>query len=693
MFPSAIVFFFVYVNIHKLVIAVTRAPLDFTNHGKFPSEKQMKSLPSAFYHRAAHVLSDHFVHLPRKFANALVGDEVLLELEPTLKVKGKIEQTWHADAHAFVCSGIIKDGRGGTFQLSQDNGAVVGRIVYEKNKYEIMLQEEETNLHAVRKVDMNSRRNNPPSQKMLAQMMKRQPGAQNLKEKRLLSNPAYDNDIQDVSDGKTPILDVLCMWSAEAQVSNANSESTMKALCRQAVAHANEGIKNSNVNLYVRLLYTGKTSETRLETDMEDQLAYLNDIDDPDTGTYYADVRAKRAELGADHVIFLQNFDANYCGMAYLNIQTDTNNGEYWSPTTCVLSYDCPDSFGHEMGHNLGLMHDIETVGGEAKRQEYLDAIGIPVYAYGHCWDQEDGSCGRSIMSYASCPTPNVPSPTGNGCDVINVFSDPLQDLNAVTGQAYGVTNLADNARLVREHGNAERRGANWAKEVVLPLGEITSVSTDSLDTVSCSDKVYITGVNLNIQQITKVELANVMVQSWDGPTCVEMNGCTLSVVAGYFSGTNSDFMDVKITFADGTYLVKSGAIKYIGEAGCNLAPVSPPTNSPVFPNSPVSNPNPSCGAGMYVTSGYKCLPCFPGTKPNPINRMTCIPCEAGTASPGFSDDCMDCPAGTYALAGSAKCELCRAGTYSGDKSATCTHCLPGTSSTPGASVCTLCSV
>ena len=56
-------------------------------------------------------------------------------------------------------------------------------------------------------------------------------------------------------------------------------------------------------------------------------------------------------------------------------------------------------------------------------------------YAYGHCWDTGALSCGRSVMAYQGCETPNGQS----DCSQLDVFSDPTSNNGALSGQAYGI--------------------------------------------------------------------------------------------------------------------------------------------------------------------------------------------------------------------------------------------------------------
>ena len=106
-----------------------------------------------------------------------------------------------------------------------------------------------------------------------------------------------------------------------------------------------------------------------------------------------------------------------------------------------VTRYSCATgyfSFGHEIGHNMGLNHDVGTMG----------RCDSHPNSYNYAYRDPDGSF-RTIMAYY-CRTTQCDNNKANGCTRIQRFSTPLLTYET-TGKKLG-TVKADNARVLNEN-------------------------------------------------------------------------------------------------------------------------------------------------------------------------------------------------------------------------------------------------
>ena len=182
----------------------------------------------------------------------------------------------------------------------------------------------------------------------------------------------------------------------------------------QVIQETNQGYINSKVPLRAKLHCT--------------EQATINDVSSSRTmllqfQTMKGDSTTLRGTADAA-VLLVNSFSA--CGIGYLNT---IRSGITLSVTekSCALGYY---SFGHEIGHNIGLYHNREVT----TNPYFTDGYGylIPKY-YSSSW----GSY-RTILAY-SAP---------NHRKRINYYSNP-DVIYSVTRTATGVKGRADNARVI----------------------------------------------------------------------------------------------------------------------------------------------------------------------------------------------------------------------------------------------------
>ncbi|KAI9021059.1 Metallo-peptidase family M12B Reprolysin-like-domain-containing protein [Hyaloraphidium curvatum] len=213
----------------------------------------------------------------------------------------------------------------------------------------------------------------------------------------------------------TPVIDVLVVYTTQARI-DAGSDANIRTSVNLAVTETNEAYLQSGVNQRLRLVYAGEVAYTTAGFDTD--LARLQST----TDGFLDEVHALRNQYGADLVSLIIT-DTAYCGLGYLN------GGADWAFTvvsrTCATGYY---SFGHELGHNQGLMHDRANAGGGS---------GAYSFSFGY---QDPNNRFRTILAY-NCPV---------GCPRLKYFSNPNvlePSSSAPMGVSSTAANSADNAQ------------------------------------------------------------------------------------------------------------------------------------------------------------------------------------------------------------------------------------------------------
>lgn len=192
-------------------------------------------------------------------------------------------------------------------------------------------------------------------------------------------------------------VDVLVLYTAGFKTRNGSLWSTRIA---QLVALSNQAYVDSGIAMRVRLVGSEMIGEPDTTTNSNALSALARG-----TGTF-ASVPALRKKYGADLVTLVRPFNMNAqggnCGVGYIGGYNGSPISAYAAYGYSVVSdgrdiagtsYYCTDyTFTHELGHNMGLMHDRDTVARQGGGK------GSHTYAFGF---GRSGSFG-SIMSYIS---------------------------------------------------------------------------------------------------------------------------------------------------------------------------------------------------------------------------------------------------------------------------------------------------
>lgn len=217
------------------------------------------------------------------------------------------------------------------------------------------------------------------------------------------------------------IIDVMVVYTTTAKNAS-GSASAMQNLINTAVSETNQGYTNSLLPFRMRLVHTMEVNyaETTSFSTMLQTLTNTNG------GDILDQIHAERDAHYADLVVMLVS-QTSSCGIGW---QMTNPTQSFSTYAFTVVSMYCATgyySFGHEMGHNMGNMHDRLSAG---------SYTGVYNYSYGY---QDPNRNFRTIMAY-NCPN--------GGCPRINYYSNPNVSYNGrPTGIAVGNANAANNAQ------------------------------------------------------------------------------------------------------------------------------------------------------------------------------------------------------------------------------------------------------
>lgn len=221
---------------------------------------------------------------------------------------------------------------------------------------------------------------------------------------------------------ESAIIDVVFAFSGSAWYNCGNTEAGCTAIANQVIAQWNTARDNSQSIATLRLCGVMRTSYVEgVGYYANSPLSWMVSSAVPNGGG--------REELmnvviggGCDIVHMVTRNNA--CGQGYL--QASSINPFSQSEWGCTVA-----NFSgiHEIGHNIGLHHEPPSVCGQAV---------CSGYNYGHAWPTT-GVIERDPMTYP-----------GAGGSRVLFWSNPLIVRH---GQAIGIPNQRDNARVLRERG------------------------------------------------------------------------------------------------------------------------------------------------------------------------------------------------------------------------------------------------
>lgn len=219
---------------------------------------------------------------------------------------------------------------------------------------------------------------------------------------------------------------------------------------------ANAAYGNSAINAKVRLVHAMQvtyTDTTSNDSTLEKLTGYdstANHQTTPDPA--FNALRAARDQYGADLVSMVRSYrdpENDGCGIAWLigggqsGISTSDSYFGYsvvsdgTDAGTDGKTYYCLDeTLAHEMGHNMGAAHDVETAKGDDGKLDPED-YGAYSYSFGYKTTASTGNF-YTVMAYGD-----------SGQTLYRIFSDPRSTFCG--GRACGTTTQADNARTLSQ--------------------------------------------------------------------------------------------------------------------------------------------------------------------------------------------------------------------------------------------------
>ena len=204
---------------------------------------------------------------------------------------------------------------------------------------------------------------------------------------------------QSIDDGS--IIDVIVGYTPDAR-NVVGGTAAIEALIELAFVETNTSYKNSNAVQRIALVHMFETADSENSTSTSTNLSQWRAVSDGQ----YDEVHALRDTYHADFAKLITGTTA--CGIAYL--QTSANNVFFEDDAFGVSLHSCAVgnyTFGHELGHNMGLRHDW-----------YVDG-NITPFAYAHGFtNYQDGW--RTVMAYN-----NRCSAASGSCTRLMYFSNP----------------------------------------------------------------------------------------------------------------------------------------------------------------------------------------------------------------------------------------------------------------------------
>lgn len=189
------------------------------------------------------------------------------------------------------------------------------------------------------------------------------------------------------------LIDVMVVYTTAAKNAN-GGQSGIEALIALGISLANTAFTNSQINTQFRLVHTAEIAYTETGNYNTDLSRLRNTADG-----FMDDVHTLRNTHKADLVALIEDNIGDACGVAYV---MDSVSAGFAGWAFSVVEDACVSSYtlAHELGHNMGSMHD-RVEGG----------TGAYPYSFGH---KEAGSF-RTIMAYPCTPA----------CTRINHYSNP----------------------------------------------------------------------------------------------------------------------------------------------------------------------------------------------------------------------------------------------------------------------------
>ena len=244
-------------------------------------------------------------------------------------------------------------------------------------------------------------------------------------------------------DGESPgpladdgsIIDVLVVYTPAARAAEGGTNA-IEALIDLGISETNQAYAASGAIQRVRLVHKGEVGYTEAAGNIELDLTRLQNTSDGHLDT----VHSLRNTHGADLVHLIVTTADNACGIAFMMTSVSNAFASAAFGITDVLCISPNYSFAHELGHNMGLHHDMFVTGSDTGAFPYSRGyVNQAAFAPG----APSSKRWRDIMAYS-----NQCDASGFFCTRLLAFSSPL---NTHTGDPMGNPASADAVRSLNE--------------------------------------------------------------------------------------------------------------------------------------------------------------------------------------------------------------------------------------------------
>ncbi len=220
------------------------------------------------------------------------------------------------------------------------------------------------------------------------------------------------------------IIDVMVVYTTAARISQ-GSTAAMNSLVNLVITETNIAYANSGVKQRLRLVYAGEVNYA--EVDFATDLARLQGTSDG----FMDDVHRLRDLYAADVVSLWGNYTVG-CGLS--NLMTNESLS-FANQAFNVVDRNCATgnySFAHELGHNMGLQHDIYD-GNSSTTVTPEGSVISTAINYAHSYVDMPNHF-RTVMAISAQCDAQVPR---IDCVRIPYFSNPSVNFSgAATGDA-----------------------------------------------------------------------------------------------------------------------------------------------------------------------------------------------------------------------------------------------------------------
>jgi Calx-beta domain/Metallo-peptidase family M12/Divergent InlB B-repeat domain len=353
--------------------------------------------------------------------------------------------------------------------IVEKDGVIAGTIRARHQQFQI--HHKSGALHEVREIDASVFRDHDPTQfKAIVDSARKDSaakeaagketvGKENAASAKTFAPPVSSKKTSASTSKASPVqaddgsmIDVMVVYTPQAQ-SKVGGAAGMQSKIALAVTETNDAYASSNVVQRIRVVYSGVVSYNDTGN-MGTDLSALRDTSD----NKMDEIHAIRNAYGADLVSLWVADGGGSCGLGSL---MSTESAAFASSGFNVVDVDCATgnySFGHELGHNMGLRHDphvdtsttsVTPAGG--------GALTVINYAHGYV---DLVNRFRTVMSYNDQCRAQTPA---FDCTRIKYFSNPDAQY---LGNAAGNATTGNNARALND---TRETTSNFRQTVTAP--------------------------------------------------------------------------------------------------------------------------------------------------------------------------------------------------------------------------------